>query len=169
MISKNDSGEMSKSHPRIGDVTICCECGEFCEFGPRDTLLKITDEEKLDSLKDHPEAQLAKLMATMVMKKDKDDTLGKEYGEEVQRMAKDVREWTRENPTRSPMLQRNSTSKVGIIGTLADAIEHKFVSVNDDAMMMLTELGWLERKGKRMPTIFMTEAAIEWAFKDSVD
>lgn len=168
MVSKNEQGEVAASTPQIGDVTICCECGEFCEFGPRDTLLKIADEEKLASLSENPDAMMATMMAAMVRGAKKNKDGGKEYQEQIKKMAVTVRVWTKKNPTKSPMIQRNSTSKMFLVGTLADAIEHKFVSVNDDAMLMLTELGWLDKE-ERMPTVFMAESAIEWAFKDSVD
>ena len=163
MITRDDtSARLVQSKPQLGDITICAECGEFCEFGPRDTIIKIIDPVKLSSLEENKDALLAKRMVKAI----KQDKLSGAYGSQVGEMAKAVRVWCRENPSRSPMLQRNSTSKVGIIATLADAIEHKFVSVNEDAEAMLNELGWLEAK-QAMPTIFMAEAAIELAFEDS--
>lgn len=160
-ITRGPDGKYLQSTPRIGDVTICLHCGEFAEYGPGDTLFKITDEDKLTDIRSNPDAILAQKVVNAVKE-------SSDYNAQLKAMAKDVREWCLENPSLSPALQRNSTSRVGIIGILSEAIEYKFVSANEDGLKMFQDLGWLT-VGKRAPTVFMAEAAIELAFKDTVD
>lgn len=166
-ITRDEFGRLIKAEPRLGDVTLCCECGEFCEFGPRGTLLKIEDQEKLNHLKDNPDAMMAKSAVAMMIK---EKTSSKHFGRnrQILQMAAEVKEWAKNNSNRSPMIQRNHQQNIAVIGTISDAIKAKFISVNNDAMLMFQEIGWLV-ECERMPTVFMVEAAIELAFKDNVD
>lgn len=161
-MSRGTDGKLENSTPRIGDVTICLHCGELCEFGLDNVLIAITDEKKLKDINVHPDVIVAKALVSNAIHQ------GRSYEKQLDKMAIDVRMWCKNNPTLSPKIQRNSTSNIGIIATLSDAIESKLVSVNEDADKMLRELGWLDHK-ELMPTVFMTEAAIGLAFKNNVD
>jgi hypothetical protein len=100
-----------------------------------------------------------------MLKAGKNSKEGERYKAQVMEMAEAVRAWVKDNPGRTIKIQRNSGPSVGIISTLADSIKHKYVSVNDDASVMLRELGWLDDQ-ELMPTIIMAEVAIEVAFSD---
>lgn len=166
-ITRSPDNKIIESEPQIGDVTICVECGEFCEFGPRNTLIKIASAEKLENLKNDEDANMAKHMVRCIIAS-KDMNKRDAYSNQIKQMALRVRIWNKANPTLSPMIQRNSPNTVGVIASLTDAMEHKYISINDDAKIMFTELGWLEERDL-MPTVFMVETAIELAFKEGVD
>ena len=165
--ARNEHGRLEEGHPTPGDITVCHECGEFLEFSEDGTLIKVTDQEKLDSLKDHPDAQAAQKMVRF-MKSNKDNSEG--YANQIKTMAESAKAWVKEHPEKTPIqMQRASTSKVGIIATLPEAIEHSLVAVNDHAKDMFTELGWLDMSNLTVPTVFMAEIAIETAFKPHKD
>jgi hypothetical protein len=165
--ARNEYGRIEEGTPQPGDVTICCECGEFCEFGEDAvSLLKIEDKDKLAHVKTNPDA-IAAQKAVRFMKKNAGPA--DDYAAQIKAMAEDIRKWVATNPTKTPIqIQRNSIGNICFIATINDAIKCNVMSVNGHANDMLTDLGWLVNNNQ--PTVIMVEIAFGLAFKErSVD
>lgn len=74
--------------------------------------------------------------------------------------------WRMANPKANLTFQWNHNSKVGLIATMADAIEHKFVSMNDEARAMVTELGW-DNRTTYAPSVMQVKMAIDTIYGDA--
>lgn len=85
------------------------------------------------------------------------------YSDQLDQMSHAVIDWRVNHRDSNPMIQYNFQKEVGVIAALQDAIDHKFVSVNDDALQMFKELGWLDDV-KSMPTVLMVRVVLEHVF-----
>lgn len=82
------------------------------------------------------------------------------YERKLQAMAKQFKEWIYGNPGRTVTFQSNHQKGVVICSTLKDALDHHFVSANDDALEMFRALGWLESNAD-MPSVLMVQVIME--------
>ncbi len=148
--------------PQPGDISMCIECGEPGKFGEGLVMLKLTDDELVEVMKEPSIREAQRIIRSM--KSNNQVEQARKYAEQVVKMGMEIRNWVSINKGKSPAIQYNTTEKVGIIGTFMDAVKNKFVSVNSDALMMATELGWMT-PNPSMPTVFQVKAAMEVAFE----
>lgn len=87
------------------------------------------------------------------------------YEAQLNKMRSDVLAWRKTHTDKSPSIQYNYPAGTCVIAALADAIDNHYVSVNDDARQMLTDLGWLTDGPDEMPTVLMARVVLEVAFK----
>lgn len=152
--------EEQQRAPRPGDFSICVHCGEPAKFGDDMKLEKISNLEREELATKNPEIAAA----IMFIKSRMDQAqLGKNYEDQLDRMEADVRAWRRTHFDLMISIQYNYQKEVGVIGTLKQGIDNKFLTVNDHAMQMFNELGWLE-DGPKMPTIIMVRVVLEHVF-----
>lgn len=147
--------------PQPGDVSVCAECGEPAIFDEDMVMVKPTDEVRAE-LMENEDVRLTSFMVKA--KKSSDDPeLQRRYSNHLESMATSVREWRAKNPNTNPMIQYNYGGKIGLIATFREAVEKKFVMLNDDAKAMLEELGWMN-VNPTMPTVNMVKAVLDHVF-----
>lgn len=147
--------------PSPGDVSVCSECGEISIFDQDMNMVKPSDEERAELIQDEHVAKTSFMIKAV--KAGSDPVNRERFLNKLDSMEAQIREWRAIRPDTKPMIQYNYQKEVGLIATMADAVEKKFVTVNDDAKDMLDELGWL-RPGQEMPTVNMVRVVIEHVF-----
>lgn len=151
------SGIQKDVQPGPGDIYICTHCGEPSKFDDQLQMVALEGSELLDVMSDQVVRE-----AMLAIKSRKTDRR-KAYMDQLGMMADEVVLWRETNQDSQPMIQYNFQKEVSIIAALQDAIDHKFISVNDDALNMFKELGWLDDV-KAMPTVMMVRAVLDQAF-----
>lgn len=147
--------------PREGDFSVCAHCGEPARFGPDLKLEKISNHERETLVSQYPE--IAKAIMFIKASMNQDEKIGEKYVDQFDDMQSKVKEWKAAHPDLDISIQYNYQNKVAVIGTLKDGINSKFITVNDNAMTMFKELGWLD-DGPTMPTIIMVRVVLENTF-----
>jgi len=145
--------------PESGDISLCCNCGEPCQFGDDMEMVKLTDELLKDVLTDPTIVKVMRLIKEYNGKPPQQAA----YEAQLDKMLSDVRGWLKTGDW-SPSVQYNFTNKTCIIGSLDDALKEHFISVNDDAMIMFQTLGWLD-DNPSMPTVLMVKVVMDNIFK----
>jgi hypothetical protein len=147
--------------PRPGDLCLCAHCGEPARFGQDMRLEMLGNLEKERLLTEHPELARAGMFikARLVV----EDPEGRRYTDQLDTMLDEVRAWKAKHHDLDLSIQYNYQKEVGVIGTLRDGIKNRFLTVNDHAMTMFQELGWLEDR-PTMPTIIMVRCVMDHAF-----
>lgn len=148
--------------PQPGDISMCIQCGEPGKFGDGLVMLKLTDDELVEVMKEPSIRDAQRIIKAM---KSSNTDMAARYAEQVAKMGMEIRNWVSNNKGKSPAIQYNNPDKVGVIATFKDAVDNKFVSLNSDALTMATELGWLTPQAG-MPTVFQVKAAMDVAFKE---
>lgn len=85
------------------------------------------------------------------------------YEDVLDVMAVKVKEWKAQHMDLDISIQYNFPDNTAVIGTLQDGINSKFITVNDHAMQMFKELGWMDDT-PAMPTIMMVRCTLEHVF-----
>lgn len=147
--------------PAPGDVSVCAECGEPAIFNEDMEMVRQTEEQRAALMEDE-NVRLASFIVKAKASAD-DPDIKKKYADQLEFMADSVKRWRAKNPAINPMIQYNFGEKVGLISTFREAVERKFVMLNDDAKDMLEELGWM-KKCPTMPTVNMVRAVLEHSF-----
>jgi hypothetical protein len=92
-----------------------------------------------------------------------DPDRNKAYADYPDKMADAVLAWRKEHPDLELSIQYNFQDEACVIAALDDAIDDNFISVNDHALKMFKDLGWLEDKPE-MPTVNMVRSVMEHCF-----
>lgn len=159
LLYRADLSKDERKLPSPGDLSICRDCAELCEFGNENNLVKMS-EEKMAEMKARPEVQ----KVISLFKSEKDLQMKNSgYSNQLDAMSDAVVDWRVNHQDSNPMIQYNFQKGVGVIAALQDAIDNNFVSVNDDALQMFKELGWLD-DGPAMPTVLMVRVVLEHVF-----
>lgn len=141
--------------PKPGDMTVCVECGEASKFGEGLVVEKISVLEREQFASSDPRIAL-----TMQIIKSRHSN---NYEDFLDVMAANVKEWKDQHMELDISIQYNFPENLCVVGTLQDGINSKFITVNDHAMQMFKELGWLDEKPD-MPTIMMVRCTLEHVF-----
>lgn len=155
------SGILREQPPEPGDVCICLYCGEASKFNDQLQIEKL-DELELIEMKTDPIVQAARL-SIEARKAVTDPDRQRAYSDQLDKMSGDVVDWRVNHRDSNPMIQYNFQKGVAVIVALQDAIDNNFVSVNDDALQMFKEIGWLD-DGPAMPTVLMVRVVLEHVF-----
>lgn len=92
------------------------------------------------------------------------DTEG--YKAKLDSMWKELARWRGANPHTPVLIQFKLPPKVFVVTTLSDAIQHGFLSFDDNGKRMLEELGWLAET-RDQPSLMMTKVVLEHASDSS--
>lgn len=141
--------------PKPGDMSLCVECGEASRFGEGLVMEKITVLERERYASSDPRIALA-----MQVLKSRAES---KYEDILDVMAVKVKEWKEQHMDLDINIQYNFPTTVTVVGALQDGINSKFITVNDHAMQMFKELGWLDDT-PQMPTIMMVMCVLEHVF-----
>lgn len=147
--------EEDKRAPKPGDISLCVECGEAARFGYGLVMEKISVLEREQYATKDPKIALA-----MQFIKAKNPS---KYEDVLDVMAVKVKEWKDQHMDLDISIQYNFPEYVAVVGTLPDGIDSKFIMVNDHAMQMFRELGWMNDTPE-MPTIIMVKTVLEHVF-----
>jgi len=161
-VTLTHDGDNAPRPPVPGDISMCQGCGEPCVFGEGLSMEKMDDEMKADVLKDPAISVMSLMIKSMNAAKNPDRQ--RQYSEQLEAMASDVRKWRQNNPDKDLSIQYNFTKGTGVIAALEDAINRSFISVNENAMQMFKDVGWLDDKPS-MPTVLMVRAVMEHVFE----
>lgn len=153
-------GDAEGKKPQPGDILLCANCGEPCQFGYAMEMLKLTDKLLKEVLQD---PALAKAISFIKQYKNRLPQKVR-YEAQLDKMLADVKAWLKTGDW-NPSIQYNFTSQACVIACLDDALDKHFISVNDDALIMFQSLGWLDDKPS-MPTVLMVKVVMENVFKE---
>lgn len=158
----SSSGLQANVQPHPEDVSICMYCGEPSKFDEQLQMVKLEGSEIAEVMAD-PAVQQA-MIQIKAMKAASNHDRRKAYADQLDKMKDAVIAWRKEHSDPELSIQYNFQKGTCVIAALQDAIDHKFISVNDDALKMFKELGWLDDV-KAMPTVLMVRAVLEHAFR----
>lgn len=161
LFAYTDLGRDERPMPKPGDLSICSQCAEPCEFAEGNTLVKLSEAKRAVVMANPRMQQVAFLIKSAHASQDPERA--NDYSSQLEMMAEMVIAWRKNNPDLSPSIQYNFQERTGIIAALQDAIDQHFISVNEDAMTMFKELGWLEDV-PNMPTVLMVKVVLEHVF-----
>lgn len=147
--------------PKPGDVSVCIECGEVSYFDAAMNMVELSQQERDELMKDEHVASAS--LSIKAMRAANNPDMRKLFDEQLDRMCEDVKKWMADHPDSEPMIQYNYQKEVGLIAAFKDAVERKFVMLNEDATAMVTELGWMT-ECKTMPTVNMVRGVLDYAF-----
>ena len=82
-----------------------------------------------------------------------------QYIAQLQKMSENAQKWRAAHPTAEVLVQFNFPPKVGVIGTISDAIDAGAVSTNDNGLALVKALWPWDVKSE--PTVFMVRLALE--------
>jgi hypothetical protein len=143
--------------PEQGDISLCINCGEPCQFGEGMVMVKLSDELLKDVLSDPVVVKAMRLIKHM-----DNPNPAAAYEAQLDKMLEDVRVWLKTGNW-SPSIQYNFTRDNCVIASLDEALDRHVISVNDDALIMFEALGWLEDKPS-MPTVLMVKVVMDNVF-----
>jgi hypothetical protein len=147
--------------PSEGDISICVYCGEPSKFDAQLNMVKLERSELKEIMSDPVvSTSMLHIKARRIAQ---DPARHEAYVKQLDVMSDAVKEWRKKNQNLSPIIQYNFTAQACVIAALEDAINSKFVSINDDARTMFKDLGWMDDK-PTMPTILMVRAVLEHTF-----
>jgi transcription elongation factor Elf1 len=150
-----------KRQPQPGDVSLCTQCGEPCQFDDSLKMIKLSDEILKEVMAD---PMIVKAMRLIKEYKDKPPQQAA-YEAQLDKMLDIAQVWLRINFDKQPSIQYNFTSKTCVIASLDEALDKHLISVNDDALIMFKALGWLDDKPS-MPTVLMVKIVMDNVFKE---
>jgi hypothetical protein len=84
----------------------------------------------------------------------------KAYMGQIRAMQAAGRAWVKSHPKAAPMVQFNYPQNIGVIGTLAEALEKGIVSANEDGRELLRAMGAFEDIPTQ-PTVIMCRVALD--------
>lgn len=141
---------------------MCQGCGEPCVFGEGLSMEKMDNVTRENVLKDPAISSMSLIIKSMNAARNPERQ--KQYSDQLDEMALAVKEWKSNNPDKDISIQYNFTEGTCIIASLDAAIKKSFISVNENAMQMFKDIGWLEDRPS-MPTILMVKAVMEHVFE----
>lgn len=151
--------------PEPGDVSVCAECGEPAVFDADMNMVKLSEPERAELMKDEHVAQTS--FAIKAMRAANNPDMQKLFNKQLDQMVVDVKKWKADHQDSEPMIQYNYQynyqKEVGLIATFKSAVDNKFVMLNEDATTMVTELGWMN-ECQTMPTVNMVRVVLEHSF-----
>lgn len=152
------SNNWEDSAARPGDISLCYKCATPSVFDENMNMVKLGADKMLDMMKD-PGVKRAISMLKAIHGNSIEDLRKNAYYKQLDKMRDQVKAWLATSK-KQPAIQYNFTEETAVIAALDDAIKNHFISVNDDALSMFKELGWLADV-KRMPTVFMVRMVME--------
>lgn len=155
------TGVLKDMPPSPGDISICLYCGEPSKFDDQLQMVKLESSELADVMSD-PVVRTS-MLHIKARKAAANPDRQKAYTGQLEKMASDVAEWRVNHRDSRPEIQYNFQANTGVVAALQDAIDHHFISVNEDALIMFKELGWLDNK-PTMPTVMMVRVVLEHVF-----
>lgn len=88
------------------------------------------------------------------------ETTAEAYNAKLLAMTCALNVWRSENPKRHVVVLWNYPGNTVVCATLSDALEMRLIKVNQDALDMFRELGWLEDNADQ-PSVLMVRVVME--------